>query len=475
MLKKVLLHVMGTFLAVAVLLGGAGCGKSARPEARVLFIGLDGIEMEVLKPLLRAGRLPNLGRLIDRGVFGYLKTFRPTYSPVVWTSIATGKAPTEHRILGFLDLDTNGPYTSNARRGKAIWNILGDYGLTCNVTGYWITYPAEAINGHMVSQVTSTQQYSEVWKGMLYKDVKDATYPPEFIEELWPVVEPYQTQEYLQQKVLPRIFGDLSDLNPSYEVERLIRDSLWSFAGDFVYFNAAKYILQKYPADLDMVYLGGTDVIAHRFWRYRRPDIYAYKDRIQQRYIDAFKDGIDHYYEIVDDMVGRLVALVPEDTRIFILSDHGMHADFLNGKDDKGKPTFLSAHHLDGPPGILIAAGRDIRKGPGLNAYLDRKEHEELGTVLDVTPTILYLLDIPVGRDMKYGKVMKNVVGAGLLDARPVEFIDSHDVDFRPPTASRSSRAVNQAFVSRFKDLGYIDGSGAAQNVPTYRMGKGEK
>lgn len=472
MTKTTLLYAAGLLLACVA---AAGCGRKAHPEERVLFIGLDGIEVNVLKPLLRAGRLPNLARLIDQGVFGYLKTFRPTYSPVVWTTIATGKPPTEHRILGFLDLNTNGPYTSNARRGKAIWNILGDYALECNVTGYWITYPAEAVNGIMVSQVTSTQQYSEVWKGMLYKDVKDATYPPGFIRELWPVVEPYQTQTFLQEKVLPRIFGDLRDLNPSYEVERLIKDSLWSFAGDFVYFHAAKYLLEKYPADLDMVYLGGTDVIAHRFWRYRQPEIYAYKDRIQQKYIDAFKDGIDHYYEVVDDMVGQLVDLVPGDTRIFVLSDHGMHPDFLNGKDEKGNPTILSAHHLDGPPGVLIAAGRDIRKGPGLEAYLEQETYDELGTVLDVTPTLLYLLDIPVGRDMKYGKVMKAVVEAGLLERRPVEFIDSHDVDFRPPTASRTSREANQAFVDRFRDLGYIDGSGAAAGVPTYRMGEGKK
>jgi hypothetical protein len=430
------------------------CGPKAEPEARVLFIGLDGIEMGVLKPLLDKGELPNMAALIDRGVFGYLRTFEPTLSPVVWTTIATGKKPSEHKILHFLDMNTGGPFTSNARKGKAVWNIVGDLGLSCNVSGYWITWPAEEINGRMISQVSSQAQAAAVWKGMLYEDVKDATWPPELIDEIWPVVEPFQSEEFIYKEVLPEIFGDLKGLNPSEEVSKLITQSNWSFAGDYVYCEAAKYLLEKYPADLDIVYLGGTDVTGHRFWRYREPDRYAYK--VPERYTDVFKDSIDNYYKLADRMVGELVELVPENARIVIVSDHGMHADFLDGNDGFGNKTNLSAHHLDAPPGVIIAAGEGIRKGKGLTLPLDMGALEELGTVFDVTPTLLYLLDIPVGRNMKYGTVMKKVVEPDLLEKRNVEFIDSHDIDFRPPTRSASSREGNKAFIEKFEQLGYL-------------------
>lgn len=432
-----------------------GCGPKAEPEARVLLIGIDGIEMDVLKPLLDKGELPNLAALIDRGVFGYLRTFEPTLSPVVWTTIATGKKPSEHKILHFLDMNTGGPFTSNARKGKAVWNIADDSGLACNVTGYWITWPAEELeNGKMISQVSSQAQATAVWKGMLYKDVKDATWPPEFIDEIWPVVEPFQSEEFIYKEVLPEIFGDLKGLNASEEVAKLITQSNWSFAGDYVYSEAAKYLLENYPADLDIVYLGGTDVTGHRFWRYREPDRYSYS--VGERYLDVFKDTIDNYYKLADRMVGEMVALVPANTRIIVVSDHGMHADFLNGKDDFGNKTNLSAHHLDAPPGVIIAAGEGIRKGNGLELPLDVKALDELGTVFDVTPTLLYLLDIPVGRNMKYGTVMKKVVSPELLDRRKVEFIDSHDIDFRPPTRSASSKSGNKAFIEKFEQLGYL-------------------
>lgn len=469
MLHRILLPL---FVLVLVAFLCVGCGSAAKPEARVLFIGLDGLEADVLFPLLERGELPNIARLIDQGVFGYLRTHQPTLSPAVWTTIATGRNIDDHRITGFVDTNTGGPFTSNARKGKAVWNIVSDFGLQCNVTGYWITWPAEKINGHMVSQVSSQEQVDDVWKGMLYKDIKQATHPEAFLAELWPQVEPYQTPEFLQSQVLPELFGNLEGLNPSYEVQELISQSNWSFAGDYVYTEAAKYLLTQYPADLDIVYLGGTDVIGHRFWRYRDPALYNY--RIDDRYIEAFQSAIDNYYKVADRLVGELVSLVPENTRIVIISDHGMHGDFFDGKQN-GRKTNMSAHHLDAPPGILIAAGQGIQKGPGVAAILESNSLDEMGTVFDVTPTLLYLLDIPVGRNMKLGRVMKSVVSQDLLASRPVEHIDSHDIDFRPPTRSRSSREGNQAFIEKFAALGYIDAEGVDTAAPEYKLGPGKK
>jgi hypothetical protein len=75
---------------------------------------------------------------------------------------------------------------------------------------------------------------------------------------------------------------------------------------------------------------------------------------------------------------------------------------------------------------------------------------------MDVTPTILYLMDIPLGRDMKGGGVMKKIMRQDFLASRPIEHVDTHDTDFRPPTSSRISRAGEKAFTKKFKDLGYF-------------------
>lgn len=68
-----------------------------------------------------------------------------------------------------------------------------------------------------------------------------------------------------------------------------------------------------------------------------------------------------------------------------------------------------------GPAGVIIAAGNGIRQGPGLRSYLATKSFDKLGSVLDVTPTLLYLMDLPVGEDMKSGGVMEKVVNKRLL------------------------------------------------------------
>ncbi len=101
---------------------------------------------------------------------------------------------------------------------------------------------------------------------------------------------------------------------------------------------------------------------------------------------------------------------------------------------------------------------------------------EELGTVFDVTPTLLYLLDIPIGRDMRLGKVMSKVVSPDLLAVREVKKVETHDTDFRLPTYSKSSQEGDRAFIEKFEALGYIDASGSTRNSGSeFKMGSSGK
>lgn len=437
-----------------------GCGPSASPEAPVLLICADGLEISIVREMVAEGKLPNMASLIDRGVCGSIRTIAPALSPVVWTTVATGKSPENHGITGFTDQATGGAFTSNARRGKAIWNITSDYSLTCNSVGYWITWPAEEIEGVIVSQTSSESQVQlqRVEKGMLFRDLEGATYPEEFIDEIWPIVEKASRGDRLSREVVVPVFGDVKQMVPPLpdEIRSLISSSYWSFAADSAYHAAARHLLGTSPADLNIVYYGGTDVIGHRFWRYREPGAFTYP--IPEEYIAAFGDSIEEYYRLTDMKIGELVALFPETTRVIVMSDHGMHASFLSGKTTTGVLTPLSGHHQDGPPGIFIAAGSGIRKKGGIAAFLEGDGIDQIGTIFDVAPTLLYLLDIPPARNMRSGKVMKWILDPGLVDGRPVEYVDSHDDGFRPPTASRSTAEADREFIDRMKALGYMGG-----------------
>ena len=123
--------------------------------SKVLLIGWDAADWKVITPLMDAGKMPNLERLVSQGVMGNLSTLYPILSPMLWTSIATGKRAYKHCIHGFVEPDPKSgwvrPITNLGRKCKAIWNILNQNGLRSNVVGWWPSHPAEPINGVMVS------------------------------------------------------------------------------------------------------------------------------------------------------------------------------------------------------------------------------------------------------------------------------------------------------------------------------------
>lgn len=450
-------RIRGLFVACAIAAAvvAQGCGSSPRPEAKVLMICVDGLEMSVMGPMLERGELPVIASLVDRGVCGHLETIVPAESPVVWTTVATGKPADEHGVTGFLDERSGGPFTSNARKTKAFWNIADDYGLSCNLVGYWNTWPAESIEGTVVTQFSATEQarMQNMVKGSFFKDLEDATWPPGYAREIRDLAAEAARLERIRDEVILPVFGDPRELNLPVALQDLMYSCYWSFEADAVYHAVAARLFEESPADINVVYLGGPDVIAHRFWRYREPELYSYE--IPEDHIAAFGGAIERYYRIVDRIAGELIGAFDEDVRVLILSDHGMHAEFLDGTTG-GQPTPLSAHHLDGPPGILIAAGPGIATGGGVDALTGSGGPSGIGTVYDIAPTLLYLLDLPVGRDMRLGRVLKNVLAPGQLEQRPVEHVESHDVGFRASTPSRRSDDADREFRKRMEKLGYI-------------------
>jgi len=122
---------------------------------RVLLVGWDAADWKVIHPLIDRGLMPHTARLIENGCMANLATLSPAFSPMLWTSIATGKRPYKHGILGFSeptpDRTAVRPITNLSRKTKAVWNILNQSGKRCNVVGWWPSHPAEPIDGVMVS------------------------------------------------------------------------------------------------------------------------------------------------------------------------------------------------------------------------------------------------------------------------------------------------------------------------------------
>src|SRR6266540_6676589 len=125
------LRRVASILAVAVAAAVAQPGCSRSKPSRVMVVGLDGMDPRTVDLLMSEGKLPNFARLRQHGAYAPLVSAEPLLSPVVWTTIATGKGPDQHRIGHFVAVNEKGdqlPVTSRMRKVKALWNILSDSG-----------------------------------------------------------------------------------------------------------------------------------------------------------------------------------------------------------------------------------------------------------------------------------------------------------------------------------------------------------
>jgi len=122
---------------------------------KVVLVGWDAADWKIINPLMDAGRLPNLLQLVESGVMANLASLRPCLSPILWTSIATGKTADKHGITGFVEPIPEGGgvrlASSTSRTTKALWNILSQNNRRCIVINWYASHPAEPIPGTCVS------------------------------------------------------------------------------------------------------------------------------------------------------------------------------------------------------------------------------------------------------------------------------------------------------------------------------------
>jgi len=476
---------------------------------KVLLIGIDAATWKLTMPLVKAGKLPNIKKLMLSGAYGNLTTFDPTSSPIIWTSIATGKVKEKHGIDGFVR-QINGkeiPLTSNVRKAKAIWNILSDNGISVSVIGWWNSWPAEQVNGTIVSSYIQPETiHTKGPKGYIYQDIPQQTYPPELMSELWPLI---QSGEENGQKIFHQIFNQIEEniLNPIQKsaLENIkfvcIRDETFSQIG--------LYLQKQYTPEFLAVYFGGIDNISHRLWKYTQPNALNFK--VSEKEQEIFGGVIINYYQYIDKTIGKFVDSSDKNTMIIIVSDHGIHP----AKNHKHR-TFsdLTGSHRGDDPGIFIISGQNTRtfrqRTPFnnfqnvmrqfLEKYTERrfwlfddaewfrciqlyKGHEQFVTqhrhlrkrravgfvgatlsklgllkqvsVFDIAPTILYVFDLPVAQDMD-GRVITEAFTPEFLESNPVNYIESYEdaedgVDDRPIES-----AMDEEIKERLRGLGYI-------------------
>ena len=365
-----------------------------------MLIGWDAADWKVINPMLDAGLMPNLARMVNQGTIGNLATMDPAYSPMLWTSIATGKHAYKHGIHGFLEPTKDGksikPVLSTSRKVKAIWEILSEQDFKTHVVGWWPSHPAEPMNGISISNF-----YQKASKNPLDKNevMAGCIHPAKYHERFQNLK--MNAEDMTGQHILPFIpKADKIDQSKDRGVHIVANETAQAASIQAAFTN----IVRNEEWDFTAVYFDTIDHYCHGFMKYHPPK----QNHIPQYAFDLYKDVVTAGYRFHDMMLGRLLDLIDEGTNVMLISDHGFQPDHLRPKELPHEPGGPAYEHS--PYGMIAMMGPDIKKDHIIHG----------ATLLDICPTILAMCDQAIGKDMD-GKILMDA----FVNNREVNYIDS--------------------------------------------------
>ena len=259
---------------------------------RMAIIGLDCADPKLVFEEFW-NDLPNIRKIAESGSYGSLESTIPPITVPAWMCMVTGKDPGELGIYGFRnrkDFSYDSLFFANSRliKYETVWETLGKHGYKSIILGVPLTYPPKPLKGYLVSGFLAPSTESEY------------TYPKELKKEI--------------EKWVGNYMLDVENFRTN-DKERLLRDI---YRMTEQRFEVAKHLVTEKEWDFFMMVEMGPDRIHHGFWAYHDPE--HFKHDPNSPYRNAIKD----YYKFLDKKVGELIEVLPKDTLIMIVSDHGI-------------------------------------------------------------------------------------------------------------------------------------------------------
>lgn len=308
----------------------------------VLLIGWDGAGWNQIHPLLDAGAMPNLARLVETGVMGRLNTLTPLCPSLLWTSIATGQFADRHGVLDAVEPDprTGGlrPTTRASLQSAQVWDILAREGVKSRVIGWPVTHPSQP------DAVCVSDGFPH--------GIPGSVHPPALESTLLPLR--FQPQEWtgadlqLFVPALARIDQDKD--------KRLARLAVL-LAEDVSRHAAATALMESSKAGFTAVWFGAIGQACALF---------------PAGVEEIYQEAVNGVYRFLDLFLGRLLLLAGPEAVVMLVSDRAAAEAEWNSSSGNG------------PQGMLCAAG------PGIV----RDELSFGAGLLDIAPTILSLFGI---------------------------------------------------------------------------------
>ena len=391
----------------------------AERQARVVIVAVDAGSLDFITGATANGRLPNFGRILDAGAVMHLATIHPTSPEAVWAAVATGKLPQKNgvrsaasyrfatggdpilllpdyclsHLLVRFGLLVEQPHTAATLRTRTLWTILGALGLPVGVVGWPLTYPAPPVRGYLVSDL-----FRRLIAAPAGAADTSAVYPPEM----------YQAALRAAQAVD-------AEADPIAQTSRLDQRHEAPGRADRAYDRIARELSGTRPAQISIVRYQSLDPFGHYFLRYDMPGEFGDVTDEERR---RFGSVLEQHYGLIDDAIGRAIRSLAADDVLLVVSGYGMEPIGIVKRlleRAVGDPE-LSGTHEAAPEGFMMAYGGPVARG----------RLTSRASVVDVVPTVLYFLGLPIGRDMD-GYARTDMFKPAFTEERPITFIPTYD------------------------------------------------
>jgi predicted AlkP superfamily phosphohydrolase/phosphomutase len=260
---------------------------------RLLIIGWDGADWEILNDLLERDCLPNLSDLLHQGARGELESTRPTHSWAAWPSFLTGLHPAGHGVFDFIERDPRDPQrripvSSSSIRETTFVERLSEAGLEMRVANVPVTFPPIPVRGRMIS-------------GVALPPRADFVHPPEWQRELERRAPfPINGMEWSRFRSTP---------------EALVDEALEMVRGR----TASYEVLLEGSWDLAVCVYVAPDRLQHPFGASLLPT-HPNFDREADGHL---ANRIREVYTVLDSSLGRLRQVAGDGATTILVSDHG--------------------------------------------------------------------------------------------------------------------------------------------------------
>jgi hypothetical protein len=283
-------------------------------SVKVLFILFDGAEWDIINPLLRQGRLPHLAKFMREGSHGRLRSLDGTAlaSPILWTSMASGKLPYKHGIKDFYD-------TANAVRCARLWEIFEHDELPIGLFGHLLTWPPRPTKGFIIPDwCARTPETFPPELGFINtlsenKDLRDLLRSG--LQSIRHGMRPATALVCVREALREKLFHP--QRLDSYYRQRLVQ--LGIHADLFV------SLLRRHQPHFAVFYTGLPDAVHHQYWQYMEPEKFP---SVPRRDIERYGHVIPEVYEQLDRVLERLLRETSPETLVVIASDHGGEANW---------------------------------------------------------------------------------------------------------------------------------------------------